>query len=108
MSAWAYEFSCDRSLSEMEPILDRSGPWRWRVRDCAWYPDFLQSRPYDDVRICVYERNPPGGPSYRSLVEIDPTSGRPRPTIEAVFVGLLGRLPARDLVEVPPVEWPFD
>jgi hypothetical protein len=108
VTAWAYQFSCGRSLSEMEAILDRSGPWRWGIRDCAWYPDFLQCRPDDQVRICLYERKPPGGPGYRCLVEISSGSRQHRSSIDPVLVGLLGKLPVADLVEVEPGEWPFD
>jgi hypothetical protein len=108
VTAWAYEFSCERSLAEMEPILDRSGPWRWTIRDCAWYPDFLQCRPQDDVRICLYERNPPRGPAYRCHVEIAPRTAAQRASIEPVLVGLLGKLPVDGLVEVDAGEWPFD
>ena len=49
--AWAYEFTCERSLHEMATMLDGSGPWRWGVKDCAWYPDFILCRPLDGVRI---------------------------------------------------------
>jgi hypothetical protein len=105
---WAYEFSSGRSLYEMEPILDQAGPWRWRVRDCAWYPDFLQCRPDDDVRICLSERKPPGGPGYRCMVEIAPRSRQHRASLDRILVGLLGKLPVTDLVEVEPGEWPFD
>jgi hypothetical protein len=105
---WAYEFTGEPSLSEMEAILVQAGPWRWGIRDCAWYPDFLQCRPHDGVRICLYALKPPGGPGYRCLVEIAPVSGQQRPAIDAILVGLLERLPATDRVEVEPGEWPFD
>jgi hypothetical protein len=105
---WVYEFTCEHSLSEMESILDRAGPWRWGIRDCAWYPDFLQCRPHDGVRICLYERKPPGGPGYRCLVEIAAGSGQQRSAIDPILVRVLETLPATGLVEVESGEWPFD
>jgi hypothetical protein len=60
------------------------------------------------VRICLYERKPPGGPGYRCHAEIAPGSGQPRSAIDAVLVKLLDGLPATDRVEVEPGEWPFD
>jgi hypothetical protein len=107
VGAWAYEFSCERSLAEMEASLGGSG-WDWAIRDCAWYPDFLQCRPDGGVRICLYETKPPGGPGYRCLVEIAPGSRQERASIDPVLVGSLRALPVRDLVEVEPGEWPFD
>jgi hypothetical protein len=106
--AWAYEFTCERSLFEMATALDRSGPWRWGVKDCAWYPDFILCHPHDGVRICLYERKPPGGPGYRCHVEIAGRGDPQRPAIDAVLVGLLDRLPVTDRVEVRAGEWPFD
>jgi hypothetical protein len=106
--SWAYEFSCARPLYEMQPVLDRAGPWRWGIKDCAWYPDFLLCRPHDGVRICLYERKPPGGPGYRCHVEVAAVSGQRRSTIDPVLVGLLEMLPVTERVEVEPGEWPFD
>lgn len=108
MPARAYEFACDRSLAEMAPLLTRAGPWTWSVRDCAWYPDYLQCRPEEGIRICVYEVNPPGGPAYRSLVEIRAGAGRGPDPVDRVFLELLDALPARAVVEIEAGEWPFD
>jgi hypothetical protein len=108
MGSWAYEFTCERSLYEMQETLDRAGPWRWGVKDCAWYPDFVLCRPCDGVRICLYEQKPPGGPGYRCHVEIAPGSGHQRSTIDPIVVRALDALPATGRVEVDPREWPFD
>jgi hypothetical protein len=37
MAGRAYEFSCEKSLYQMEDLLTKQGPWQWRIRDCAWY-----------------------------------------------------------------------
>jgi hypothetical protein len=108
VAGWAYEFSSARSLYEMPPILDQAGPWRWGIKDCAWYPDFVLCRPDGDVRICLYEQKPPGGPTYRCVVEIGHGARVPRSSIDPALVAALGRLPVTDLVEVEPGEWPFD
>jgi len=106
--AWAYEFRCDRSLYEMAPLFNQAGPWTWGVRDCAFYPDYLECRPGGGLRACVYEVNPPGGPAYRSYVEVRGTAGVDRATVDPVFLKLLGTLPVRGLAEIPADEWPFD
>ena len=40
--AWAYEFACDLSLSEMLNRLNEAGPWSWSVRESFWYGDYLK------------------------------------------------------------------
>jgi hypothetical protein len=107
MTSWAYGFSCERSLYEMAPILNGCGPWTWGVRDCAFYPDYLQCRPHEDLRLCVYEVDPPGGPAYRCHVEIRSRTRR-REAVEPVLLALLGELPARSLIELEAGAWPFD
>lgn len=42
MTSWAYAFRCAKSLPDLETALNQAGPWEWFLRDCAWYPDFLQ------------------------------------------------------------------
>jgi hypothetical protein len=106
MSPWAYEFSCPQSLDQMEPVLSQAGPWQWLVRDCAWYPDFLQCRRPDGGRICVYAVDPPDGRVYRAHLEAGSAG---RPAVDPVFRALLGRLPVTGLAEVEAEEeWPFD
>jgi hypothetical protein len=104
MTSWAYEFRCQNSLHEMERALNQSGPWEWRVRDCAWYPDFLQCRPQSGARICLYEIKPPGGAAgYRCQVEAGSKEG-----VDPILKEALGRLPIEGLKEIEAGEWPFD
>ncbi len=106
MSSSAYQFSSNKSLYQMEPLLNQAGDWQWIVRDCAWYPDFLQCRPSAGVRICIYEVKPPGGPLYRVLVEIEPEAKNP--SVKGRFLELLEGLAVTGLVEIPAGAWPFD
>jgi hypothetical protein len=106
--AWAYEFACAKSLYEMEPLLHQAGPWRWAIKDCAWYPDFLQSRRPDGGRICVYAVDPPDGRVYRAYLEAGPSAPGGRSAVDPVFRGLLARLPVTGLREIEAVDWPFD
>ncbi len=104
MTFWAYEFLCRESFSEMEEILNRSGPWDWKMRDCAWYPDFLQCRPQSGARICIYALKPPdGGSGYRCVIEADS-----RTEIDSVLKESLGKLLVENLREAEAYEWPFD
>jgi hypothetical protein len=106
MTAWAYEFGCEKSLYEMEPLLTQAGPWQWMVRDCEWYPDFLQSRRPDGGRMCIYAVDPPDGRVYRAYLE----GGRAgRPKIDPPFRALLAGLPVTALTVIEPEsDWPFD
>ena len=108
MTSWAYEFSSPKSLYAMETILNQAGPWPWRVRDCAWYPDYLQCRPGEGVRICIYEVNPPGGPLYRALVEVGQKSNAQGASLETAFRDLLAKVSAENISEIEAAEWPFD
>lgn len=106
MKSWCYEFSCDKSLYELETILNETSPWPWIVRDCAWYPDFLQASPHKNVRICIYR--PSSQPTYRSLVEIGESSKLERSSLDPFLLDLLKRLSTEILTEIEPEEWPFD
>ncbi len=55
MAVWAYEFDCDRPLSDMRGILNERGPWDWSIRESYWYGDYLMCRPGDGVRILVHD-----------------------------------------------------
>jgi hypothetical protein len=108
MAGRAYEFSCEKSLYQMEDLLTKQGPWAWRIRDCAWYPDYLMCRPDENVRICIYEVNPPGGLSYRCMIDAVRPSELQGSSIETVLLQILESLPAINRVEILCGEWPFD
>ena len=90
----------------MEPLLQQAGPWPWRVRDCAWYPDFLQAYPEKDVKICLYQVSVPR--HFRVLVEIHGPSATERSSLDPILLENLKKFSALEIVEVPPEEWPFD
>ena len=87
----------------METILNEVGPWKWKIRDCDWYPDFLQCNP-DDVRICIYQE----GSLYRCLIESRSASDVQRSVYDPILLNLLNELPVNNLKEVESFEWPFD
>lgn len=105
---FAHKFFCERSIYEMEDVLNSAGTWQWRVRDSAWYPDFLQCRPQKGIRSCIYSEEPPNGRSYRCHVEISTSSESERDSVEPVLLKLLEHLGVRELNEVEANEWPFD
>lgn len=104
MKNWSCQFVCDKSIYEMEPILNRSGSLKWYVRDCHWYPDYLQSRFDEDLRICIYQE----GPLLHCLVESRSGSDLDRSLIDGTLLPLLEKIPVQSLTETQPVEWPFD
>jgi hypothetical protein len=57
---WAYDFACDRSLEDMLAVFNEAGPWRWEMHESAWYGDYLNTRPSNEVRVRVHEY-PQGG-----------------------------------------------
>ena len=73
-----------KSLPDLETALNRAGPWEWFLRDCAWYPDFLQCRPAPGVLIQI---DSPKGGSYRCLVVVG--DGGSRETIDGTLRGIL-------------------
>jgi hypothetical protein len=103
MKVWAYEFTCEKSCYEMEMILNEVGPWKWRIRDCDWYPDFLECHS-NDVRMCIYEQRG----LYRCLIESRSSSGVERALYDPMIVNLLNKIPINNLKEISSFEWPFD
>jgi hypothetical protein len=64
----AFAFSFEGTLEELRARLQAVGPWRWQLRDSAWYGDYLLAldRP-DGTRVRVYEDIPEEG---RFTIEI--------------------------------------
>ena len=92
---FAFQFSWDRSIYEIKQKLNAIKKWQWRVRDSAWYQDFLQCRPKEGLRICIYSENPPQGRSYHCHVEIVPASVTERDSVEQVLLEFLEHLEVR-------------
>src|SRR5437879_2295664 len=55
MMARAYEFECDRSLTDMQTRLNQCGPWTWEIRESFWYGDYLKCRPMEGVRARIHD-----------------------------------------------------
>lgn len=111
MKVWAYEFFCEKSIYEMETTLNEVGPWEWRVRDCDWYPDFLQCNLDREIRICIYKE----GSVYRCLVESRSKSDVECSSIDSILFSSMNKLSIKNLTpkglfleEIKSFEWPFD
>jgi len=52
---WAYDFVCDRSIEAILAAFNETGPWHWELRDSAVYGDYLNSRPWEGVRVQVHQ-----------------------------------------------------
>jgi len=76
------------------------------MRDCHWYPDFLQAYPEKDVKICLYKV--PDQACYRVLVEIHEPSKAERPSLDQILLNHLKNISVEEPIEVRPEEWPFD
>jgi hypothetical protein len=59
-SNWAYDFECDQPLERMLTAFNAAGPWRWELRDSAWYGDYLNTQPISGVRVRIHEYSQAG------------------------------------------------
>jgi hypothetical protein len=101
MPSWAYAFRCATSLPDLETALNRAGPWEWFLRDCAWYPDFLQCRPAPGVLIQI---DSPKSGSYRCLVVAGDGVGLSRKQIDETFAAILDKLGVGEKEEIEAYE----
>lgn len=106
MVSWSYEFRSEKSIYEMEPLFNEMGSWHWRVRDCAWYPDFLQAYPGEGARLCIYLPDLEIPTHYRALIEAD--SEAKRPLLDNALQTCLEKLAATQVVAGIGEPWPFD
>lgn len=69
MGRKAHQFHCDKTLEEIQAILNQAGPWEWIMRDSAWYGDYLWANPAASVKIKIYEPVTEAGPPFTIQVE---------------------------------------
>ena len=69
MSRRAYEFSCNKTLEEIQARLNELGPYEWIMRDSFWYGDYLWANPVKSVKIKIYEPVDSAGPPFTIQVE---------------------------------------
>jgi|GEM_PF-1243100 len=118
---WAYVFNCDKPIELILAAFNEAGPWRWGLRDSAWYGDYLNTQPIEGVRVRIHEfpsqASEAGvfvGPGtvegirydrgYTALLQIRSESPATKAEIDAVLRGLLGRIHAENLREIEPYD----
>ncbi|MBI4207816.1 MAG: hypothetical protein HY527_22575 [Betaproteobacteria bacterium] len=118
---WAYVFTCDKPIEAILAAWNETGPWQWRLRDSAWYGDYLNTRPTDGVRVRIHEfpsqASEAGtfvGPGsvegvrysqgYTALLQIEPESVATKAEIDAVLQGLLERINAEKIKTIEPYD----
>jgi len=101
MPSWAYSFRCPTSLHDLESALTHAGPWEWRVRDCAWYPDFLQCRPAANVSIQI---DSPEKGNYRCLIVAGDGAGLSRKQIDETLRGIFEKVGVEEREEIESYE----
>lgn len=112
---WAYDFVVpEPSIEDLLPVFNEAGPWRWQLRDSAWYGDYLNTRPADGVRVRVHEYPQLVEAGYRfvglrdkgfsALLQIAAESLATQAETDAIFRELLTRVHATDLTEIEPYD----
>ncbi|HEX5035892.1 MAG TPA: hypothetical protein VFX30_01895 [bacterium] len=101
MPSWAYTFRCPTRLHDLEAALNAAGPWEWRLRDCAWYPDFLQCRPVADVSIQI---DSPKEGDCRCLIVASDGAGLSREQIDRTLTGILEKVETGEREEIAAYE----
>lgn len=110
---WAYDFGCNRSLEEMLSVLNDAGPWRWELRDSAWYGDYLNTRPKEGVRVRIHQYPQTGEAGefvglreegFSALLKIEPESFVTKAEIDRTFRNLIEKINAEDIREIEPYD----
>jgi len=109
---WAYNFLCDRTLEELCAVFNEKGPWVWRLRESAWYGDYLNTRPTADggylntrpaarLRVRVHKH---GAGNFTALLEVEGGSEAARDEVESIIQRLLSGVDAREISEIEPYD----
>ncbi len=118
---WAYVFSSDKPIGLILAAFNEIGPWRWQLRDSAWYGDYLNTQPIEGVRVRIHEfpsqASEAGvfvGPGdvegihyeqgYTALLQIGDDSPATRAEIDKVLRGLLESIGAQNIKGIEPYD----
>ena len=97
--AWAHDFECDRPMAWILATLNASGPWTWVTRDKDAFGPYISCAPFQGLQARIYDLDgwDSNGPKYTADFMMRDDCGTERALIEGVFLGMLGRLPARNV-----------
>jgi hypothetical protein len=110
---WAYDFVCDLSIGDMLAAFNAAGPWQWKLRDSAWYGDYLNTRPTEGVRVRVHEYPQAGeagvfvglrNRGFSALLQIEAKSLASQAEVDEVLRGLLNTVNAQSITEIEPYD----
>ncbi|MGH3086065.1 MAG: hypothetical protein ACRDSJ_01950 [Rubrobacteraceae bacterium] len=118
---WAYVFTCEEPIEAILAVCNEAGPWRWQLRDSAWYGDYLNTQPVEGLRVRIHEfpsqASEAGvfaGPGtvegvrydrgYTSLLAIRDESPATRADVDEVLRGLMERIGARNIQAIQPYD----
>lgn len=102
-------------------VFNEAGPWQWEERESAWYGDYLNARPVEEVRARIHEfpqANEVGGvfvgpgtdegiqydKGYTALLQIEDESSTTKSEIDEAFHVLLGKINAENIKEIEPYD----
>ena len=110
---WAYDFECDLSIERIIAAFNAIGPWQWKLRDSAWYGDYLNTRPTEGVRVRIHQypqaeeagvfvglRNR----GFSALLLIEAESLGSQTEVDEIFRGLLNTVNAHSITEIEPYD----
>ena len=106
---WAYDFECGQSIERIIAIFNANGPWQWKLRDSAWYGDYLNTCPTEGVRVRVHQYPQTGeagvfvglrNRGFSALLQIETKSVASRTEVDEIFRGLLNTFNARSITEI--------
>jgi hypothetical protein len=112
-SYWAYDFECDQPLERMLTIFTAAGPWRWELRESAWYGDYLNTQPRSGVRVRINEYPQAGEAGtfvglrekgFSALLQIRAESSATQTEVDETFRRLLATTGATKVKEIEPYD----
>jgi hypothetical protein len=110
---WAYDFVCDRAMSQMLSVLNDAGPWAREQRESAWYGDYLSASPGDGVRVRIHQYPQSGESStfvgrrdkgFSALLQIASDSSATVEQVDRTFLELLTAIGSADVIEIEPYD----
>ncbi len=108
---WAYDFSCDQSLEEICKVFNDLGPWQWQMRESFIYGYYLNTRPAQGAHFRVHEYpqafikgRGTREEGFSALLRIESDSQLTKEDVDPIFRGLLGKVMAKDIMDIEPYD----
>jgi hypothetical protein len=103
---WAYSFQCAKSIEAIFEVLNKD-PWQWQQRSSAWYGDYLNSKPHEEIRLRIHEfpkKQEQEGTLFSALLQIKEDNPKTRTDIDNIFLLLLEKIGAENVREIEPYD----